>query len=409
MITKVITTLKFNMKKLLLFVAIAATSLVANAEERGFWGNKFFDNWYIGISGGVNTKTTDHTLLQNLNPNAGLRIGKWLTPAVGLAVEGYANFTNEFHSMKVTQGTVVKHSDINILATFNLMNCFAHYPEVGGPRRFEVYFVPGIGWGHSYGEPNQAIGTSLNFLTSKLALDFVFNLGKKKAWQIFVEPSINYCIDGAVPNVIEEGVGNKVVKYHINASFLQLNAGIAYKFKTSNTTHNFAVIRPCQEDIDGMRNQINTLQAQLNDKANEAQRLHDEVEAIKKQLEECENRVPDTIVASEPEVVPNLPAVFYQCNKSIITPSQMQNVIIAAEVLKNHPNLKIQIKGYASPEGPHDNNTSLGIRRANAVRDMLIKKYGISPSRITAEGCGETDKLFEVYEFNRVAMLYLEK
>lgn len=77
--------------------------------------------------------------------------------------------------------------------------------------------------------------------------------------------------------------------------------------------------------------------------------------------------------------------------------------------MQNHPELKIQIKGYASPEGPHDNNMNLSVRRANAVKDMLVKKYGIDPNRITAEGCGETDKLFEVYEFNRVAMLYIEK
>ena len=82
---------------------------------------------------------------------------------------------------------------------------------------------------------------------------------------------------------------------------------------------------------------------------------------------------------------------------------------IAATVLKNHPELKLQVKGYASPEGPHDNNNSLSVRRAEAVKDLLVKKYGIDPSRITTEGCGETDKLFEIYEFNRVAMLYIER
>jgi outer membrane protein OmpA-like peptidoglycan-associated protein len=106
---------------------------------------------------------------------------------------------------------------------------------------------------------------------------------------------------------------------------------------------------------------------------------------------------------------PNLPAVFYQVNKAVISPAQQQNVQIAADVLKNHPTYRLQVKGYASPEGPHANNTSLGIRRADAVKDMLVKKYGIAADRIDAEGCGETDQLFETYEFNRCAILFLDK
>ena len=82
---------------------------------------------------------------------------------------------------------------------------------------------------------------------------------------------------------------------------------------------------------------------------------------------------------------------------------------IAAEIMKNHPEIKLQVKGYASPEGPADHNNDLSVRRAQAVKDLLISKYGIDASRITTEGCGVTDKLFEIYEFNRVAMLYIEK
>lgn len=73
------------MKKILLFVAIAASAMTMSAQE-GFYGNKFFDNWYVGLQGGVSTKTTHQAVLKNLNPNVGLRVGKWITPSFGVEI-----------------------------------------------------------------------------------------------------------------------------------------------------------------------------------------------------------------------------------------------------------------------------------------------------------------------------------
>ena len=55
---------------------------------------------------------------------------------------------------------------------------------------------------------------------------------------------------------------------------------------------------------------------------------------------------------------------------------------IVAEYMKATPNSKVLCKGYASIEGPADHNVDLSVNRANVVRDMLIKKYGIDPSRL---------------------------
>ena len=81
------------MKKLgLLF---AATVFAASASAQTVAESKTFDNIYIGINGGVATKTTGHKWLSDLNPNAGLRIGRYFTPVFGLAIEGNAYFSNK--------------------------------------------------------------------------------------------------------------------------------------------------------------------------------------------------------------------------------------------------------------------------------------------------------------------------
>ena len=70
------------MKKLgLLF---AAATLAVSASAQTVAESKTFDNIYIGINGGVATKTTGHKWLSDLNPNAGLRIGRYFTPVFGL-------------------------------------------------------------------------------------------------------------------------------------------------------------------------------------------------------------------------------------------------------------------------------------------------------------------------------------
>lgn len=391
-------------------LAVMAVSMTASAQyDGGFYGNKFFDNCYVGLNGGAGAGTTHQKIFHNLNWNVGVRVGKYISPIFGVAIEGNAYFRNHHgglqngvHGRNLSTGTAIRYSRVGLIGTINLMNAISAYP--GEPRKFEIFVVPGFDWGHNFGDG--CPGTKLNTLNNKLALDFAYNFGKYQEWQVYVEPSINYCIAGIDDSGVDEyGVGKKIVDYDINNSFLQCNVGLIYKFKTSNGAHNFMIAETCDPmELDELNNTVNELRAKDADNQTRIENLQKEVRDLQDALNEC-NAKP----AVEQIVEPSLPAVFYQCNKSVITPAQAQNVQIAADVLKNHPTYRIQIKGYASPEGPSDNNTSLGIRRADAVKDMLIKKYGIAADRIDAEGCGETDKLFEVYEFNRVAMMYLQK
>ena len=60
---------------------------------------------------------------------------------------------------------------------------------------------------------------------------------------------------------------------------------------------------------------------------------------------------------------------------------------------------EVEIRGYASPEGSAELNARLSQARADAVRNILIKRYKISADRLTAKGMGATDKLFEQVEF----------
>ena len=69
---------------MLAVAALSAQTMSAQTVEE----SKNFDNWYIGINGGVQAPAKNFKVLKNLNPAVGLRLGRWFTPAVGFAIEG---------------------------------------------------------------------------------------------------------------------------------------------------------------------------------------------------------------------------------------------------------------------------------------------------------------------------------
>ena len=249
------------MKKLVLLFAVAAMTVSASAQST-VYGSKFTDNWSIGVQGGLATKTTQNRWLSNTNPFAGIRLGKDFTPAFGLVAEGNVYFndrssvgTVDFgrdgkyiagHDRDFRTKTFAKSLNVNLLAKVNLTNAIAGY--TGEPRAFEVSALYGFGWLHGFGDyeyrggefmtpftvdgptvVNGDIidgGTALNKLTSKAAVNFAFNFGADKQFQAFVEPSINF-------------FDLNSFKYNIETSFVQLTAGIVYKFNNSWGTHNF--------------------------------------------------------------------------------------------------------------------------------------------------------------------------
>lgn len=371
------------MKKLGLLFAAAAMAVSVNAQT--VTESKTFDNFYIGINGGAQVKTTGESWMNNLNSNAGLRIGRWFTPVFGLAAEGNVYFNDHCKHFMPQSKTVARYMNVGLIGTVNLSNWFAGYK--GEPRLFEVVPVYGFGWGHTFGTDE-----NYNVLTSKAGIDFTFNLGKAKAWQVYVEPSMNWSLNG---------YGYEGVAYNINKSAFQLNAGIVYKFKNSNGSHNFTIAQlRDQNEIDGLNSQINSLRGDLNDKDAQLSAKDKQIKDLQNALDEC-NKKPKYV---KPATATNLqPTVLFRQGKAVVDNSQMPNIELIAQYMKNHPEAKVEIKGYASPEGNKDFNQALSQKRADAVKNVLVKKYKIAADRLTTKGMGVTDKLFKQVEFNRVS------
>ena len=373
------------MKKLFTMVAglMAAATLSAQTVQE----SKTFDNFYIGINGGLSTMATGHAWLKDMTPTFGVRVGRNFTPVFGLAAESNIMFKN---TNGFTTGTLVNGINTSLLGTANLTNWFGGYK--GEPRVFELTALYGFGWGHVFGSPTNK--WKADMLTSKAGLDFGFNLGQKKAWQLYLEPAMVWALNGT---------GYQGIKYDINRAKFQLNVGIVYKFKNSNGTHNFKIAQlRDQSEIDALNGQINDLRNDLNGKDDALAAKDKQIADLQQQLSDCQNKKQTVYV--KPATATNLqPTVIFRQGKSVVDPAQYASIELIANYMKNHKDAKVEIKGYASPEGSAELNQKLSQARADAVKTALVKKYKIAADRLTATGMGATDKLFEQVEFNRVA------
>ena len=372
------------MKKIFTLATLSLFVLSANAQVTA---HKFFDNWSIGINGGAMTKTTGKKTFKGIGLVGGLEVSKQITPVWGLGFEG------EGGSRITGAKTLVDNVNVNLLNKVNFTNWFCGYK--GEPRNFEVEGIVGVGINHYF--EGSAVKNHNEF-TSKMGLNFNFNVGPKKAWTVAIKPAIIY------------GLESK--KYDINSSVLELTAGVAYHFKTSNGKHYF--VKPQihnQSQIDALNATINGLRSDVQKKDADINARNQQIRELQNQLNDARNRKPvvETVeVHTKSEKMTLESVITYRKGMTTVDASQLPNVERIATYMKNHKNSKVVIKGYASPEGNPEINIRIARERAEAVKTLLTNKYGIAANRISAEGQG-VGNMFSESDWNRVAICTLEE
>ena len=94
--------------------------------------------------------------------------------------------------------------------------------------------------------------------------------------------------------------------------------------------------------------------------------------------------------AEEKVIVIALEDVHFDFDKSTLTKEAQVILKRNIQVLKENPKAKVRIAGYTSASGTEEYNQELSERRANAVKEYLIKEGIVTPDRLTEIGYGET-------------------
>ncbi|WP_298556757.1 OmpA family protein [uncultured Algibacter sp.] len=86
----------------------------------------------------------------------------------------------------------------------------------------------------------------------------------------------------------------------------------------------------------------------------------------------------------------NLNPIYFDYDKSFIRPDAEIELTKVINYMNEYPNVKIDVRSHTDSRGRDAYNWALSNRRNKSTRDYIIEKGGISVSRLTGQGYGET-------------------
>ena len=376
------------MKKHLLVAIVLLGGATTVMAQEAMQKPKFFDNWSIGLQGGAATPLKGGPFFKNMRGVGGLDIRKQITPAFGIGAEANAIVNSSSWKGMTHSKTAFDSSYAGIYGALNLFQLFQPY---GSSNVFEIEAVAGGGWGHLYQTDGVA---DHNFFATKAGLNFNFNVSDNVT--VSVRPSVLFDMSDA-------NVRQTSAAYDANKAIFNIMAGVTVKLGDG---FDYTLPEYNTDKIAELNAEINNLRANEAAALQSINQLNNENMMMAAQINELKNKKP-VVVKQTQDFLSTVRYVNFAIGRHNVPADQLPNVAAVASYLKNHPMSTVVIKGYASQDGPLELNERLANQRAQSVKDMLVKKYGIDASRINAEGEG-IGHMFEEESWNRVAICTLD-
>lgn len=377
-----------NCKFLALSLIIATSFTTVNAQEK----QEKSDNIYIGASIGGMTVLNDGMNSPTFNLN--LKLGKYITPVWGVRAE----IAGAWQSLEKQNTGYSKENktfgEINLDATMSLTNLFLKYDK---NRAFDIYVFAG---------PTMNISSAVN-ATYKIDQDINITY-----------PEINYgSSDQTITGSVNKGEPNGSYSYQTEGAKARFGAtagiGIDYNFNNKwamSIESRFGVTPSIFGFGSDCRKAESTARLTVGFKHTFGGKnfCKAETKIVEKVVEkEVIKEVPVEVVK---EVIKEVSgsgaaAIFFKISKSQISPEGMVNVKLMAKVIKQTPNTKYKVAGFADKAtGTPAINQTLSEKRAQAVYDALVAE-GVNPSQLEKVAMGGTDPMFEKAYLNRVVIL----
>lgn len=359
-----------KLNKILLSAVVAMGCLSATAQDE-VTEYTFKPHWYVqGQIGGQET-LGEGSFGKLLSPNAQIAAGYKFNPYIGARVavnswrsRGISNIDDASYKWKWN------YIAPTVNAVFDMTNIIGGY---NATRAFDVNVFAGIGANIAYdndransinaafAQANDGVqllgllwnGTKTRFV-GQFGADFNYNLTKHLALGLELQA-----------NVLPDGYNSKKAgnaDWYFNAL-----VGVRYTFgdKFVKTTRKVEK-HVCEPKI---------------------------VEKVVEKVVEKIVEVPAKPVVEEKAQEPYRTDIFFTISTTAISKAEMAKVEEMANYLNANPNAKVVVTGYADKgTGSRALNLRFSEKRAKAVADTLVKKYGIASSRITVKSMSYADE-----------------
>lgn len=355
------------------------------------------NGWFVEAGGGVQTIfSSDASKLdfgKRLTPSYTIGVGKWITPAYALRLQvgGYA-----LNGMSTSEGLYLRdpqtdgsvygpHDPVIDNVTVRPDGTYRHYLRYVNAHadfmvslsrllfhnqsKFDVLPAVGFGYAHAFAYRGTA---NTNSLTANFS--------------VAVKYSVMKCMD------VNLEIGSALMPDHFDGRItgrkyeptLGATLGLTYRFNASKP-----YVRKERS------------------KKHRREAVVDTVYMVERVVERpvFKDRIVEKPVAKKQEAFRLASISFAYASAK---PAKKQDIVFEniVEYLKQHPSARIRLDGYADKAtGKARTNLMLSIRRTDSVRNILIERYGIAPSRIDAQGIGCNAQPYEKNEHNRVVIV----
>ena len=345
-----------------------------------------YDNWFIQFGAGtavpfVEGRTDRGNRESHFTMNYNVGFGKWFSPYMGWRMSFYGG---------------PLHFENKGMQKFNYVNgnldfMWDMFNSLGGVNQDRVFsIVPFVGLGGAY---TWGMGDDVNIDGRKGGL-------KKSSWTLPVSGGLmlRFRLCKYVDFFTEARAGFYGDNFN-NLAYgrpVDINVTVTGGFAITFGGRKYNAYNPCDYIgyIDNLNNQVNDLRGALATTAAAPA-------AAEAQLPCPEVEETTTVVVNAPMMA----TVRFALNSAKISSMEMVNVYNTAQYLQANPDQTLAIVGYADKDtGTSAYNMALSKRRAQAVYDALVNKYGINPDRLTIVAQGSDSQPYDVNNWNRIVI-----
>lgn len=404
-------------------MSLMVTSVNAFAQNTGkpeYPHYGFWSNWSLGVSIDLNNQAfmnaggdlggwrkatnagMDIFLQQKLNHAFDWRI-RFGFPSFWAPMQGRDGYYNDRH-MTAT---------LDILWSIN-NSLMGYNPD----RRFNLYLYAGGGLALSGNSNEEMSILKEDYETVGIVLDGGLGASYRfgESHNVFFE--YGYDINGDAPSPKTFFSSDL---HHTNRIF---RLGYFYCFGVTATDQAVAAQKAMltQENFGALNSQVNNLDNQLRNSRNNEKRLENRIAELEDQLAQAlaqggkggNSAAADSLQAVIDQIKSDqltfyaMPfSVQYGVDEWQVPEEEDLKVKAVARVLKDNPDVKVLVVGFADYTGSDSYNMKLSEKRANEVKRLLVKKYGIAENRIQTEYKGKSVAFGDIqYALNRRVSFY---
>ncbi len=375
-------------KKTIISLVLGCISVLPASAQNG---------WFVEAGGGVQTIfSSDAGKLhfgKRLTPSYRIGVGKWITPAYALRLQvgGYA-----LNGMSTSEGLYLRDPQTNGLVygshdpvidnvTVNPDGTYRHYLRYVNAHvdfimslsrllfhnqsKFDVLPAVGFGYAHAFAYRGTA---NTNSLTANFSVAAKYSVLKCMDVNLEIASAL-------MPDHFDGRITGRKYEPTLGATL-----GLTYRFNASKP-----YVRKERS------------------KKYRREAVVDTVYMVERVVERpvITERIVEKPIAKKQEPFRLASISFAYASAK---PAKKQDIVFEniVEYLKQHPSARIRLDGYADKAtGNARTNLMLSIRRTDSVRNILIERYDIAPSRIDAQGIGCNAQPYEKNEHNRVVIV----